>query len=372
MPRLLVVAGEPSGDLHGANLLHQLKQMDSRLEAFGIGGDRMQKCGVELIHHFGDLSVVGFSEVVRRLPSLRGVMSDLFHSMLARKPDMVILIDYPGFNLRFSRLAKVRGYRTVYYITPQVWAWGEWRIRQLSRWVDKLIVVLPFEKELYEGLGLNVSFVGHPLLDVVEKRMSRQHFCSSLGLDPEVPILGILPGSRTHEVRRILPTMLISLKSLDSAQYVLALSSHIQRSTVEQLIRRFLPQVRIVTGMTYEVMSSSDLLLVASGTATLEAAILGTPMLIVYRVSPVSWLIARMLVKVPHIGLVNLVAGKEVAPEFVQFQATPRRLSPMIRQLVEDGDGREAMRRELRRVRTLLGEKGATLRAARIVMEMLR
>ncbi len=371
MPKLLVVAGEASGDLHGANLLGRLLKMGAHFEAFGIGGDRMRSCGVDLVRHFRDLSVVGFSEAVRRLPSLRGAMRDLFHSMVEKKPDVVLLIDYPGFNLRFARLAKLKGYRIVYYITPQVWAWGGWRIKQLSKFVDRLIPVLPFEKKLYEDFGLNVSFVGHPLLDVVQRRLSREDFCTRLGFDPEVPIIGILPGSRGDEVKRILPTMLLSLQSLGNAQYLLLLSPHIERQNVEKTVAQLLPRVRILNGMTYEAMSSSDLLLVASGTATLEAAILGTPMLIVYRVSPLSWLIAKILVKVPYIGLVNIVAGREVVPEFIQFKATPKRLSRVITQLLEDREKRESIRAELNRVKHLLGERGATERAAEILMEML-
>jgi len=370
--QILVVAGEPSGDVHGANLLRELKRMGLDFCAFGIGGDSLRSSGMELISHFGDLSVVGFWEVMRRLPALRRAMRDLFRAMVSRRPDIVVLIDYPGFNLRFARLARQRGYKTLYYITPQIWAWGGWRIRTMYRFVDKLVVVLPFEKRFYENLGLDVSFVGHPVLDLVERRLSREEFCARLGLNPGAPIIGLLPGSRADEVKRILPTLLLSVRAFDDAQCVLALSSNLDRSIVEEAVERLLSRVRIVTGMTYEAMGCSDLLLVASGTATLEAAVLSTPMIIVYRVSLLSWIIAKFLVKTAHIGLVNLVAGRGVVPEFIQFRATPRRLSSAIGELLEDRARRESMAFELKRVRELLGERGATERAARIVVEMLQ
>jgi len=370
--QILVVAGEPSGDAHGANLLRELKRMGLDFCAFGIGGDSLRSSGMELISHFGDLSVVGFWEVMRRLPALRRAMRDLFRAMLSRRPDIVVLIDYPGFNLRFARLARQRGYKTLYYITPQIWAWGGWRMRAMHRFVDRLVVVLPFEKRFYENLGLDVSFVGHPILDLVERRLSRHEFCSRLGLNPGTPIIGILPGSRADEVKRILPTLLLSVRNLEDAQYVLALSPNLDRSSVEEIVARLLPKVVIVTGMTYEAMGCSDLLLVASGTATLEAAILATPMIIVYKVSLVSWLIAKLLVKTPHISLVNIVAGREVVPEFIQFRATPRRLSSAISELLHDRATRESMTAELKRVSEMLGGRGATERAARIVVEMLQ
>ena len=369
MPKLLVVAGEPSGDLHGANLIEELKKLTPGVEVFGIGGDRMRNVGVELIHNSRDLSLIGFLEVIHHLPSLRRVMRDLFYSMVEREPDLVLLIDSPGFNLRFARVAKLRGYRVLYYIAPQVWAWGKWRMRTMAKSVNRVIVTLPFEERLWQDFGIDTSFVGHPLLDVVERHLSRDEFCLEFGIQPELPIVGLLPGSREEEVERILPLMLLSIRNLPDFNYLLPLAPEVRGSKVERMAKRIFPGVKIVEGVTYEVMGSADLLLVASGTATLEACILGTPMLIVYKVSPPSWLIGKALVKTPHIGLVNILAGREVCPEFVQFSAKPEGLSSAILNLLREG--RAPMVAELREVRQLLGERGAAEKAARIVMREL-
>lgn len=361
MKKLLIVAGEPSGDLHGANLVKELKKLTPDVEFFGIGGDRMKKEGVDLIYHMNDISVVGVLEVLSRLNLIRKAMRSLYYAMKERNPNAAILIDYPGFNLRFARLAKEMGLPVIYYIMPQIWAWGMWRAHSIRRFVDKAIVILPFEKSLYERIGLETHFVGHPLLDII-------------GVSDTLPkdIIGFLPGSREDEVKRILPIMLRCAKELADEKFCIALASGIKKKLVSEMVEQIYPKVEVFEGSPYEVMKRAKLLLVTSGTATLEAAIIGIPMLILYKVAPISYLLGRLLVNIPYIGLVNILAGSKVVPEFIQWNAKPSKIVPHMRKLLADQVARQEMERALISIRNMLGEKGATTRAAQIIYEMIK
>ena len=374
MKKLLIVAGEPSGDLHGANLVKQLKRLAPDVEFFGIGGDRMKEEGVYLIYHMNDISVVGILEVLSRLNLIKKAMRALYYAMVERNPNTAILIDYPGFNLRFARLAKEMGLTVIYYIMPQIWAWGMWRARSIRRFVDKAIVILPFEKSLYEGIGLDVCFVGHPLLDVISVEHS----------SPKKDIIGLFPGSREDEVKRILPIMLRCAKGLADEKFCIALAPGIKKKLVSEMVEQIYPctasptgriacgEVEISEGSPYEVMKRAKLLLVASGTATLEAAIIGVPMLILYKVAPLSYLLGRLLVSIPYIGLVNILAGSKVIPEFIQWNAKPSKIVPHMRELLTNQVARQEMERTLISIRNMLGEKGAATRAAQIIYEMIK
>ena len=333
MSKLMIIAGETSGDLHGGQLVKELKALDPGLEIFGIGGDRMQAGGMELLYHVRELSFMGLVEVLGHLPFIRSVMKKLEGELYARKPDAVVLIDYPGFNLRFARKAKKAGIPVVYFISPKVWAWGRGRVRKIRKLVDKMLCILPFEEEFYRGRGVNARYVGNPLMDAVKSRAEAGS--SSLKLTRWIRnchLVGLLPGSRKQEIELILPVMLqtaMMLKDNDPAlQFALGLAPGADRERIEDMIAAAGLKVALVEGPAYDLMAYSRLLLVASGTATLEAGISGTPMIILYKTAALTYFIGRRLIKVPDIGLVNLVAGKRIVPEFLQSEARPGRDLP--------------------------------------------
>ena len=378
--RIMIIAGEASGEMHGAGVVAALKARRQEIDVFGVGGDRMEQAGCALVYHIERFSVMGLTEVVRHLPFIRRALRRLDGLLASRRPDLVILIDYPDFNLRLARKARRRGIPVLYYISPQVWAWRPRRIHAIVRNVDCMAVVFPFEVELYEKAGGEVVFVGHPLLEVLESRQSRAEFCDGAGLDPDRPIIGMLPGSRTLEVERMLPAMAGTLNAvrqeLPETQGVIGLAPTVTRTeltaclaanaALEEDARR----VPVVEGSTYEVMRHADLLLVTSGTATLESACFGTPLLVLYRMSRLSWWIARRLVRIPDIGLVNVVAGRRIAPEFLQDDVDPETLAPVVLDLLKDPAKREDMAKELREVRTRLGTPGASSRVAGLALDM--
>ena len=379
-PRILFVAGEPSGDLHASFLIRELKRLHPGIKTFGMGGARMKEEGVEILQRIEDLAVVGLWEVVYRLPKIRKALSTLCRALKERKPDLLLLIDYPGFNLRLARQAKKEGFKVLYYITPQVWAWGKWRLRQMKRWVDRAIVILPFEEKLFQDVGVPTTFVGHPLLDIVHSQLSRSELCHSLKLSPAKPLIGLLPGSRKGEVERILPLMLQCAEEIQKeikASFVVPLAPGIEQKEIWKRVKHRYPRIgssselRIINGNTYEVMKNADLLLVASGSATLEAALLGTPMVILYKLSPLSYWIGKRIVRVQNLGLVNIVAERRVVPEFIQSSARPSLVVPEAISLLTDEDRRNRMRQDLKEVKERLGEPGAPVKAAKAVLEEL-
>lgn len=374
-PRVAIAAGDISGDVHGASLAGEIARIVPGVELFGVGGERMERAGVRLLHRMDRLAVIGFVEVLRHIPEAHRVMKDILHSIATLRPRVLVLIDYPGFNLRLARAAKREGVRVVYYIGPQVWAWGGWRIRRIAETVDKMVVTFPFEIDLYRRAGVDVEFVGHPLLDLVRSNLDRRAFAARVGIDPERPIVGLLPGSRAQELRRLVPLMLGSAEEMSrrrsDLQFVVACAPGDCWAFVAEKVKGQRFELRVVKGLTHEVMSNADLLLVASGTATLEAAILGTPMLILYKVSFLSWLILRQLIKVPSIGLVNILAGREIVPEFVQFGAKRSRIVDAAFRMLDGDAERSRVEAELQSVVTRLGTAGASARAARIVADLM-
>jgi lipid-A-disaccharide synthase len=370
---VLVVAGEASGDMHAANLISELRVSRPDLLFFGMGGERMRAAGVELTISHKDLSVVGFTEVISKLGTIRRAMSDLYKEAVRRRPGIALLVDYPGFNLRFAKLIRSMVPRIVYYIGPQVWAWGSWRAASVSKLCDALISVIPFECSMYKGSGLECHFVGHPVLDLVKPSLTGEEFRSKFGI-PNGQLVGIVPGSRKEEVKRILPVMLRSadliMHEMKETSFAISVAETIDADSVRSMCKNSLDNAKVVEGCTHDLMQASDLLMVASGTATLEAAVLGRPMSIVYRTSPLTWLLAKGLVKVRSVGLVNIIAGKRVVPELIQHNATPEKISGEILSLVRDKARLALMERDLAAVRRRLGEPGASSRAARIVSEV--
>ncbi|HID95449.1 MAG TPA: lipid-A-disaccharide synthase [Candidatus Latescibacteria bacterium] len=374
-PVIMIVAGEASGDLHGSNLIKEIRRIRPEVKAFGIGGPKMREAEVKLFYEIGHLSLVGFSEVLVRLPFLWRVLSHMRDLLKEKNPDLLVLIDYPGFNLRLARSARHLGIPVMYYISPQVWAWGASRISRIRRWVSKMVVILPFEEDLFHKYGVDAEFVGHPLLDVVHTGLSKSEFCRRWDIPPGSLIVGLLPGSRSQEVKRILPIMIQSAailnRELCKLELVVASTEMGDSDLYDRIIQGTDLRVRVARGETYEVMRHSDLLLVASGTATLEAAIIGTPMIILYKMAFLSYQIGRILVKIPNVGLANIVAGRKIVPEFIQGDARPEKIASAALELLQNGDKSRRMRRQLNQVRERLGRKGTSRRVARIALRLI-
>lgn len=369
--RVLIIAGDPSGDLHGAGVVRELKRRRPDIDLFGVGGDGMKNAGMDLLYHLNDLSFMGFVEVVKHLPFLREVENRLDGLLLSRRPDLVLLIDYPGFNLRFARRAKDRGIPVVYYISPQVWAWGKHRLKKMKQVINRMLVILPFEKELYDSEHIPADFVGHPLLDVMHIRSTRSDFMAGQGFDGTGKLLGLFPGSRIQEIERMLPVMLNAARRVrESSDIQVGVSKapnlpvDCYRRHLDSAVKSGGPDVRLVEDGTYELMKYSDAAIVTSGTATLETACFETPMVVVYKASMISYFIGRLLVSVESIGLVNIVAGKKIVPELIQHGANADAIASNINRLFENPVLAEEMRNELAKVKGKLGTPGAASRVA--------
>lgn len=372
--RVLVSCGEASGDLYAAELVRDLRALVPGLSVFGLGGDRLQAQGATLVAHIRETAVVGLVEVLRHLRRLRGVFDRVLAEVDREPPRLAVLVDYAGFNLRLARRLRRRGVPIVYYVSPQVWAWRRGRIRTIRDTVSRMLVLFPFEEPLYREAGVPVTFVGHPLVDLVHPTMDRQAFLEGVGLSAARPVVAVLPGSREQEIRHNLPVLAAAVSLLaerrPDLQFVLAAAPSLDAARLESHLAG-LP-VRIVSGRTHDVLAGAAVALVASGTATVETALLGTPMVVVYRVSPLSYALGRPLVRLPCFAMVNIVAGRRIVPELIQGDFTPRRVAEEALSLLQDPEKADTMRREFREVRRLLGEPGASGRAARAVLETLK
>jgi lipid-A-disaccharide synthase len=370
--RVMMIAGEPSGDLHGSGVVRELKRRQSDCDVYGIGGDKMQAAGLDAIYHVRELAVMGFWEVIQHLPLLRSVERTLEALLKVRRPDVLVLIDYPGFNLRFARAARKQGIKIIYYISPQVWAWNSGRVRKMKGIIDKMLVVFPFEVELYRREGIDVEFVGHPLLEVLDEPQGRTEFCKRYGFDTKKTILGLFPGSRRQEVERIFPAMIGAARMLNKqldVQVAVGVASMLEFDFVKSFVRNDFP-LQLIQNATYDVMKNSDVALVTSGTATLETACFRTPMVIVYKTSWMTYLIGRLLVRIKNIGLVNIVADKQIVPELLQWQVTPQRLAARVAAMLDDATLRQEISNNLSVVKEKLGTRGASARVAETVFSM--
>lgn len=374
--KVLLVAGEASGDLHGSHLVKAIQSIDPEIRFFGVGGEGLKKAGMELLYPSQSLSVVGITEVFLKLRAILKALQGLKKSMDRERPDLLILIDFPDFNLWLGKIAHRRGVPILYYISPQVWAWRPGRVKLIARLVKKMIVLFPFEVPLYEAAGVDVEWVGHPLLDIVKPTLSKKEALRQFDLDPNRRTIGLLPGSRIHEIERLLPPLLDSAhllqEELPDLQFVIPLAPGLPKTLLSPWMKNISVPLKIVEGFTYDVMNLSELLIAASGTVTLEGAILEKPMIIIYKVSvPSSW-VARALVRLDHIGLVNLVAEKEIAPELLQGDVQPRRIADEALRILRDPLLSRKMAESMREVRQKLGEPGAAQRAAQIALSMLK
>jgi lipid-A-disaccharide synthase len=372
--RLLVSSGETSGELYAAELVRQLRPLDPGLRVFGLGGDRLAAEGASLQAHVRELAVVGLLEVLSHLPRIKAIFRSVLDECDRERPDVAVLIDYPDFNLRLARELRARGIPVVYYVSPQVWAWRKGRIRTIRETAEKMLVIFPFEEPLYREAGVPVEFVGHPLVDLVKPAPDRDAFLRGVGLEPARPVVAVLPGSRGKEVTLNLPPLASSVQRLlaqdPSLQFLVAVAPSLERASLETAFRD--TTARLVQGQTHAALGAADIGLVASGTATVEAALLGTPMLVVYRVSMPTYLLGRPFVCVPHFAMANLIAERRIVPELIQSDFTAERVAREALALLRDPERRRLMREDLAEVRRRLGQPGASARAARAVFDVFR
>lgn len=372
---VLIVAGEASADLHGSNLILAMKDLAPETVFQGIGGKMMEEVGVRTLFSSADMAVVGLTEVLSKLSRITKAYFRLRSILKSDRPNLLILLDYPDFNISLARAAKRFNVPVLYYISPQIWAWRRGRVKKIAERVDRMAVILPFEKELYHEKGVNVAYVGHPLIDALPESIEKNEIRRKLDLENTRPILALLPGSRDKEVSRLLPPMIkaseIIARSHPNLKCLVPVAPTISPALIQSLIEQSPLDIKMTFDGTYNTLSVCDLALVASGTATLEVAIMQVPMVIVYQVSPVSYWIGKRVVKVPHIGLANLVAGKEIVPELIQDQVTPQRLAEEALNIMESGQKRESMVENLKKVKERLGQGGASRRTARIALEMM-
>ena len=366
----MILAGEASGDLHGAGVVRALRELAPGIGIFGMGGDHMRSEGMEVLVDIRDMAFMGFVEVVRNLGSVFRAERILGDALEQRRPDAVLLIDYPGFNLRFARRARKAGVAVFYYISPQVWAWHKNRVHTIRERVDRMHVIFPFEETLFHEAGVPVQFVGHPLVERLAVLPDRAAWLRSQGFDPQRPLLGLFPGSRTQEIERILPAMVQAARTLakdGACQVALGRAAILDRSVIEQYVP---PDagIRIVEQATHELMQCSTAALVTSGTATLEIGWYGTPFVVVYRTSPLTFAIGRRLVQVNHIGLVNIVAGESLVPELVQSDCTPERMVQEVGPMLFDRAVHDRVQASLRVIRERLGGPGASRRVAESIL----
>ena len=383
--RLMLVAGEESGDAHAAALVRALREAGpgARFEFFGSAGAAMAREGVEPVVREEDLAITGLVEIARALPRFLEAYRALKRAAVERRPDAVVLVDWPDFNLALARSLRRKGLKVVYYISPQLWAWRSHRVRQVRRDVDLLLTILPFERDWYAARGVtHVEFVGHPLAASVASHLTRAEFCARHGLDPAKPVVALLPGSRRKEFERILPVMLDAAARIDrrhapEVQFVVALAARRSKEEVEAVTRRrgvgsgMPKELRVVEGESREALAAADAAAVCSGTATLEAALLNTPLVVVYKESALNWHTLGRLIEVEHYGLVNLVAGYRLAPELLQDDFTGDALARELLTLLEPEKNRD-VRARLREATARLGEGGASRRAADAVLDALR
>jgi lipid-A-disaccharide synthase len=369
---LLLSAGEASGDMYAAQLATALKGR-LNLQIFGMGGPHMQAAGVEIVTHYEEVAVVGITEILKHLPSLLKAMERIATVADERKPPLAILTDFPGFHLRLARKLKPKGIRNVYYICPQFWAWRPWRAKLIRRRFEKALCIFPFEKEFFSDAGVPTEFIGHPLVGNVCATKDRKQFCESHGLTAGRPIVAVLPGSRTAELAHHMPVLQETCARIFAkvpAQFVVA-AAH--PKDVSLLKTGWPPSVKVcvVLTETYNALAAADAAIVSSGTATVEAALLDAPMVVVYRVSPLTATLAKPLVRTPFFAMVNLVAEKQIVPELVQDDFTPEQVSGQVLRLLQDPNARRTMRAGLAQVRDRLGPPGAVDRAADAIVQLL-
>ena len=378
MNKILIVAGEASGDQHAARLVAAVKEELPAVEFLGVGGEALAAQGVRILCPASELAVVGLLEVAGRLPAVFKALKDISRALKQERPQLVILVDFPDFNFWVARLAKYWRVPVMYYVSPQVWAWRTYRVRTIARLVDRMVVIFPFEADFYRQRGVLAEYVGHPLVETLPELPDRAALLEQWGLDPRRFTLALLPGSRASEIERHLPAMLeaavLVKQAIPETQFVLPLASTAPEGLVREMVEKYNAlgaAFRIIEGQSYSALSAAHLAVVASGTATVEAALAATPFIIIYRLSPVTFAVGRLLVRVEHVGMANLLAGERLFPELLQHLFTPESLAREVLSLVKDRERLEVMRLGLARIVARLGGPGASRRAAMIAMEII-
>ena len=375
MSRILISAGEASGDLHAGSVTRAIKQLEPEAEIFGMGGDCLREAGGEVLFDIKDHSVMGFVEVLKRLPDIWKLRSAFIELMDCRRPDVLLTIDYPGFNMRLAKLAKERGIKVVSFIAPSAWAWRPSRAAGVVKVVDKIASIFPFEYDLYKSYGADIEFVGHPLVDTVKPSLPRTEAEQLAGKRAGHPLVLLMPGSRTMEIKRLLPDMLAAAKILKQMRpdidIAMPRAVTIAREMLEASVKQAGLDIKLTEGHNYDVMSVADLAIATSGTVTLEAALCGLGCEILYKASPISFWIAKQVVEIPHIGLPNIVAGRLIEPELLQDDCIPEKIAGTALELLEP-KRYELLQKDLQEVKEKLGAPGAVKRVAELVLRMAR
>lgn len=373
MAKILISAGEASGDIHAAAVTAAIKKLDNTAEVFGMGGDALRNAGGEVLWDIKDHGVMGFVEVIRKLPDLFRLRNAFARVMDERKPDCLVVVDYPGFNMKLAKLAHDKGIPVVSYIAPSAWAWNKGRAKNVAKIVDKVACIFPFEYDVYKEAGAPVEFVGHPLLDIVHPQMQRVEAEQWAGKQPGKKLVLIMPGSRLMEIEKMLPTLLAGAKLLKEqmpdVQFAMPRAGTIPLTMLQEKIATSGLDVKITEGLNYDLFSVADLALATSGTVTLEAALCGLPSVIVYRTSALNAFIARLVINIPNIGLPNIVAGKTILPELLQEDFTPQKLAQTAKELLAP-ERQEALQKDLVYMKQRLGEPGAVGRVAQLILKI--
>ena len=374
MSKLMVIAGEASGDLHGGHVLQHLKTLRPEIELFGTGGKRIAEAGARLFYRVEDLAVIGFFEVAKRYNYYKGIFDELVRKLDEEQPDAVFLVDYPGFNLKFAEEAKKRGIKVIYYIAPQVWAWKKKRIEKLKAFVDELIVLFPFEVDYFRKAGMDTHCFGHPLLDIVKADCDQETFLNHWDLDANKRQISLLPGSRFNEISKHLPLLFETINQLHQQdqgfQYLIPLAPTVSEDFVAPFLEKCQADVRIIREDTYNAVAFSHFALVASGTATLETAVLGTPELIYYKSSFITYLIGKYLLKIKVIGLPNIIANELLVPENPHF-TSPKKMTAMLQKILQDEAEYGQLKQNVKKIRSRLGETGAYKKTAELLNSLI-
>jgi len=372
--KILIICGEASGDLNAGFLAKAIKTIDPEISVSAVGGETLRRSGANVFYDIKELSVMGFFDVLKKLPRFFALKKLLLEKIKTEKFDLIILVDFSGFNLRFAKAVN-RSIPIIYYVSPQVWASRSGRVKTIKEYISKMIVLFKFEEDFYKKKSVNVDFARHPLLDIVKPAMGKNEFLAQLNLETDKKVIALLPGSRKSEIKNILPVMLktakIILKNMD-ARFVIAKSPQVDLPVYQNLIDKSGIEVNIAEGKTYDCLNVCDLALVTSGTATLETAIMEKPFLIVYKMNLLNYLLYRPQVKIPFIGIVNIIAGRKIISEFIQFKATPQNIANESLRILNNPAELETIKNNLSQLKLSLGSPGASTRAAKIVIDFLK
>jgi len=372
---LMIICGEPSGDLHAANLAKELLRINHRITIQAVGGSALRQCGAQVFSDIKDFTALGFFDVIRKLPRFLTLQRKILRKIDKTNPAAIILVDFSGFNLRLAKKINKR-IPVIYYISPQVWASRPGRLNSIKRYVNKLIVIFEFERDFYKKHGIEAEFAGgHPLLDIVKPTMPKRDFFETFGLNQSELTIALLPGSRQQEIKHILPVMLgaasIISKQKPGTQFIVAKSAQLDNGLYRDIIRNFKVDVKVVDAMTYDCLEAADFCLITSGTATLEAAIMQKPFLIIYKMGILNYLLYRPQVKIPRIGIVNIISGKDMIPEFIQFNALPSSIAAGALKFLNQPAELKKMAADLAWFRSLLGKNGSAVRSAGIIADFI-